>query len=77
MAGFAGNLIEHIDEVKEKDDSGGVVGVGKETIDEGLGGVDDKISSAGNGDTKLAIWKEIFNDLVMEGGHQEGAREAT
>ncbi len=73
MACLAGDFIEHVDEVKEKNNLGRVAWIRQEAVDEGLCGVDDKVSAAGNGNAKLAIRKKILNDFIAENGHEERA----
>ena len=36
MAGLTGDFVEHINEIEEKNDAGGIVGVGEKAVNEGL-----------------------------------------
>jgi hypothetical protein len=76
MACLAGDFIEHVNKIKEKDDTCGIMWVRKETVDEGLGEVNDKIGAVWNSDTKLAIRKEVLGGFIVEDGHNERGGKA-
>jgi hypothetical protein len=51
--------------------------VGKEAVNEGLSGVDNKIGSAGDSNSKLAVRKKILNNFIVEDSHNERACKVT
>jgi hypothetical protein len=80
LGGVAGELVKHIDDVKQEESRGGgfasLGGFGDKVIKLGSSQVGHEINAATDGNTKLAEGEEEGCKVVGEDGSNEGANDA-
>ena len=75
--GVRGELIEHVDNIKEEEGTGGgfagVDGFGNEVVELSGGQMGHEINAAADGNTKLANREQEGGEIIGKNGGDEGA----